>query len=794
MKKTILSLVLCAAVAGTLCGCDNSAESTPDTGISAPIDNIRINPVEESVPEWEYNVQDNGTVEVTAYNGSAAVVKIPEEIDGKPVKSLGYRFSVENSQSTTLEIPACVTYIPSYGMGESLTEYIIGDGSERYYSEDGMIFEVFGSTGTNRLYACPQGRKGEITVPDGVTEIGSYAFNRCAGITSVKLPDSVERIRNGAFGDCTALASVNIPSSVTEIDGYAFRGCTSLETLDIPETVTDFGQYAFSETPFINNIIEKNTFAVINGTLVDGTAAKGETTVPDNVTTIAYNAFKPYDAENTWLAKLTIPDGVTYIGGNAFEDCTALTEVILPSDIKEIGSGWFEGCTGLTSFDIPNGVESLGSYLFRGCTNLTKVTIPDSFVKIDEFHCFEGCDKANITFKGKTYTSADIEELCKAVCANSLAGKPEWEYKETDDGLALTAYNGMETNVRIPSEIDGKPVKAIYYGFKLPEITDAASIEIPASVESISSSSFGKTLTEFIVAEGNERYYSNDGILYERENDRLFCCPAGRSGSVVIPDGTKLIRGFAFYECSGITSVTLPEGVQSIGASAFAGCTELKSVNIPRSVTEIDDNAFNGCTALEALDIPETTTELGDLILAGTPALDKLREKAPFVVINNILIDASTVKGEVTIPNGVVKIAGRAFSAGYGGNPDITGVTIPDSVTEIGGQAFYGCSELTEVKLPKGIKELTTGMFEYCSKLKAIDIPDGVESIGMWAFEGCTNLTAVTVPDSVSYISYECFEGCDKVEVAYKGKTYTAANIEELYGAVDQKTEESQGL
>ena len=85
-------------------------------------------------------------------------------------------------------------------------------------------------------------------------------------------------------------------------------------------------------------------------------------------------------------------------------------------------------------------------------------------------------------------------------------------------------------------------------------------------------------------------------------------------------------------------------------------------------------------------------------------------------------------------------------------------------------------------------------MFEYCSKLKAIDIPDGVESIGMWAFEGCTNLTAVTVPDSVSYISYECFEGCDKVEVAYKGKTYTAANIEELYGAVDQKTEESQGL
>lgn len=794
MKKTILSLVLCAAVAGTLCGCDNSAESAPDTGVSAPIDNIRVNPVEESRPEWEYRVQEDGTVEVTAYNGSAAVVKIPEEIDGKPVKSLGYRFSVENSQSTTLEIPACVTYIPSYGMGEGLTEYIIGDGSERYYSEDGMIFEVFGSTGTNRLYACPQGRKGEITVPDGVTEIGSYAFSRCAGITSVKLPDSVERIRNGAFGDCTALASVNIPSSVTEIDGYAFQGCTSLETLDIPETVTDFGQYVFSETPFINNIIEKNTFAVINGTLVDGTAAKGETTVPDNVTTIAYNAFKPYDAENTWLTKLTIPDGVTKIGSNAFEDCTALTEVILPSDIKEIGSGWFEGCTGLTSFDIPNGVESLGSYLFRGCTNLTKVTIPDSVVKIDESLCFEGCDKVNITFKGKTYTKADIEELFKAVYENGLADKPEWEYNEIDGGLALTAYNGMEKNVKIPSEIDGQPVKAIYYGFRLPEITGVVSVEIPASVESISSSNFGKTITEFIVAEDNEHYCSKDGILYEKENNMLFRCPAGRSGSAAVADGTKLIRGYAFYECKEITSVSLPDVLQEIGAGAFVGCTELKSINIPRSVTEIGDNAFNGCTALEALDIPETTTELGESILTGTPALDKLREKDPLVVINNILIDASTVKGEVTLPNGVVKIAGRAFSAGYSGNPDITKVTIPDSVTEIGEQAFYGCSGLTGINLPKGIKELSTGIFEDCIKLNAVDIPDGVESIGMWAFEGCTNLTAVTVPDSVSYISYECFEGCDKVKVAYKGKTYTAANIEELYGAVEQKTEESQGL
>lgn len=779
MKKRALSLWLCAALLTALCGCDNNAHSTPDKGVSVPVDNTRVNPIEETKPDWEYTVKDDGSVEIDAYNGKDVVVKIPEEIDGKPVRRLGYFFRVENALSTTLEIPACVTYIPSNRMGDGLTEFIVGEGNERYYSKNGMIFDT--SYG-NKLHACPQGKKGEVTVPDGVTKIGSYSFSRCAGITSVKLPSTVEEIEDGAFNDCTALASINIPSSVTEIEGYAFSGCTSLETLEIPETVTDIGQYPFYGTPFNDKLIESNTFAVVNGILVDGTGAKGEAVVPDNVKKIVYNAFTPYDGENTWLTKLTLPDSVTEIRSNAFEDCTALTEIRLPSGIKEIGSGWFEGCTGLTRFDIPNGVESLGAYLFRDCVNLTEVTIPDSVVEIDEFHCFDGCDKVSITFKGETYTTATLEELFKAVYKNNMENKPEWEYKEREDGVAVTAYNGMSANVKIPSEIDGKPVTAIYMGFSIPEIAGVTSVEIPAGVVSIMSNSFGETVTELIVAEGNAAYYSKDGIIYEKKNASLFRCPAGRSGDVVIPDGVKEIGAFAFYECESITSVTLPEGLQSIERSAFVGCTELKSANIPRSVTEIGDYAFYRCAKLETLDIPETVTMIGDKAFVGTPALDKLREKSPLVVINNILVDGASAKGEVTVPNGVVRIAGSAFTAR---DSEITKVTIPDSVSEIGDSAFSGCDKLTEVKLPKGITEIPLKLFDGCTNLKSIEIPDSVESIGMWAFRDCKSLTKVTVPDSLEYVGIDdCFDGCDKINVTFKGKTYTYANIGEFYSAV----------
>lgn len=784
MKKRLIAAV-CAALVLALCGCNNKSESTSDTEISAPNDG-RVNPVEESKPEWECEEQTDGSLELTAYNGKETAVKIPEELDGKTVTRLGYGFSVSSPLTSSVEIPACIEYISYHISGESIAEYIVEDGNERYYSKDGILYEKDKYSGAVVLHSCPQAKKGEITVPSDVSKIGEYAFDGCAKVSSVVLPESVKEIGAGAFGDCSALTELNIPKSVEVIDGYAFRDCAKLETLDIPETVSDIGQHPFDGTPFLNKLREKDPLVIINGMLVDGVAASGEVTVPDGVKEIVYEAFKPYKGSNTTITRIALPNSVERIGGNAFAYCEALTEVRLPEGIKEIGN-WFTGCKSITQFTVPDGVEKIGSFFFNRCENLTMITLPESITEIDEFNFLDESDKASVTYKGKTYTSADFETLFEDVERNALSNRPEWEYREQNDGsVCISAYNGTSENVKIPAEIDGKPVKVLSLHDISPSL-GVKTVEIPASVELIWSRSFGETITELTVAEGNPYYYSKDGMIFSKKDNALTAVPQGRSGAVNVPEGTKGITASAFSDCVKVTSVSLPEGVTFIGERAFCGCSELTNVNIPSAVTEIGAYAFVGCANLETLDVPETVTDIGRMFLDGTPALEKLRGKDALVVINGILVDGNTTKGAVTIPDTVTKIADGAFTWGYAGNSEITSVTIPDSVGEIGEEAFARCERLSEVKLPSGIKDLPARAFYGCSALKKIDIPDGVGTIGMYAFAECRNLENVTVPDSVKNVFTDsCFDGCPKLNVIFKGKTYSAANIEDFYTAVEE--------
>lgn len=785
MKKRLLSFGICAALTLTLCGCDNKPQSTPDIGISAP-DDGRVNPIEESKPEWEYEEQTDGSLELTAYNGRETAVKIPKELDGKPIVRLGYGFKVNNAYASSVEIPACIEYISTHISCEGIAEYIVEDGNEHYYSKDGILYEKDKYSGAVVLHSCPQAKKGEITVPNDVSRIGEYAFDRCAKVTSVVLPEGIKSIGAGAFGKCSALTDVNIPKSVEEIGGYAFSGCAKLETLDIPETVSDIGQHPFDGTPFLNKLREKSPLVVINDMLLDGVAASGEVIVPNGVKEIVYEAFKPFEGSNTTITKIILPDSVERIGGSAFAYCEALTEVRLPAGIKQIGN-WFTGCKSITEFTVPDGVEKIDSFFFNRCENLTMITLPDSITEIDEFNFLDESDKASVTYKGKTYARGDFEMLFADVEKNALSNRPEWEYEEQrDGGLRITAYNGSAEIVKIPAEIDGKPVKTLSISEISPHL-GAKTVEIPASVEVIWARNFGETITEFVVAEGNTNYYSKDGMLFVRETDALAACPQGRSGAVNVPEGTKGITASAFSDCVKVTSVSLPEEVTFIGQRAFSGCSELTNVNIPSTVMEIGAYAFVGCAKLEVLDVPETVTDIGRMFLDGTPALEKLRGKDALVVINGILVDGNTAKGAVIIPDTVTKIADGAFTWGYAGNSEITSVTIPDSVKKIGQEAFARCERLSEVKLPSGIKELPTRAFYGCSALKKIDIPDGVETIGMGAFADCKNLENVTVPDSVKNVFTDsCFDDCPKLNVIFKGKTYAAANIEEFYTAVEE--------
>ena len=408
VKKWLLGLVTFAAMA-VLCAVCAGAETYGD---------------------YEYDVLDNGTVEITGYNGSAEKVDIPAEIDGKSVTSIGnYAFSGNSSFTNvtipngvtnigigafdncrkliSISIPNCVTSIGDYAFSScyGLTRITIPESvkiiSEFVFSDCRNLTNIRIPGSVTSI--CKGAFRGctsltSITIPNGVTSIGGSAFDGCTSLTSITIPNSVTRILGDTFRDCSNLTSVTLPESLTYI-GSAFGGCTSLTSITIPNSVTYVDAYAFAGCTSLTEIkvaVENPNYVSVNGVLYNKSrtvlicypAGKKDKNykILDSVTAINRYAF--YGC--TSLASIMIPDSVTEICESAFSGCTSLTSITIPDSVMSIARFTFYYCANLKSIKIPNSVTNIGESAFGGCTSLTSITIPNSVTDIDT-NTFSGC-------------------------------------------------------------------------------------------------------------------------------------------------------------------------------------------------------------------------------------------------------------------------------------------------------------------------------------------------------------------------------------------------------------------
>ena len=388
----------------------------------------------ETYGNFEYSVRDDGTVEITDYNGSAEKVEIPEKINGKSVTSIG-NYAFEYCENIT-----------------------------------------------------------SVTIPDSVTSIGFCVFSNCTSLTSITIPNSVTSISGGAFENCTSLTAINvasensnyvsvngvlynkdkttiicypagkkdnnykIPDSVTEIDDYAFNGCISLSSVTIPNSVTSIGVYAFEYCASLKSI-----------------------TIPDSVPLVGPGAF----SNCTNLTSVTIQNGVMYIGNEAFANCTSLTGITIPDSVTWIGRYSFGGCTNLTSITIPNSVTSIGDYAFGYYYD----EYDDSVKKIDNFkiYCYSGTagekyaidnefdyvllDKptiANVTgFKVKSLTSTNVTL--------------QWNKNTSASGYEIEQYKGgkwvnvakITSNATTSYTVKGLAAGTAGYKFRMRAVKDS---------------------------------------------------------------------------------------------------------------------------------------------------------------------------------------------------------------------------------------------------------------------------------------------------------------------------------
>ncbi len=129
-----------------------------------------------------------------------------------------------------------------------------------------------------------------------------------------------------------------------------------------------------------------------------------------------------------------------------------------------------------------------------------------------------------------------------------------------------------------------------------------------------------------------------------------------------------------------------------------------------------------------------------------------------FQVLENTLIRYEGNDTDVVIPKGITAIGdGKTMTFSQ---TQVASVSIPNSVTKIGGYAFFQCDTLKKINIPDSVTSIGDHAFRQCSQLETIIIPDGVEAIERECFWGCQGLKEVRLPENLRIIEEKAFSGC----------------------------------
>ena len=319
--------------------------------------------------------------------------------------------------------------------------------------------------------------------------------------------------------------------------------------------------------------------------------------------------------------------------------------------------------------------------------------------------------------------------------------------------ITVSAYKGTSTTMWIPSYIGGKAVTTISSSaFK--NNTTITKVVVPNTVTSIGGWAFYNcsAIEEMTLPfvgnneSATENYQQVFGYIfgYTTGND-ISSSPSdyihtsssyGYTPQTIYLDG-QYYREARYYIPQSIKSVTITKQLD-IPENAFRNCDLIEEIRIPSGVKSIGNYAFCNCEKVKGYNtdqngysvLPTALTTIPNYAFAGNKSLSK-----------------------VIVPIGIVEIQSYAFSDCNSLTEFITNNSITQ-LKSIGASAFKGCTAITkyfngeayELMLPNGLESIGSSAFSNNILLKKVIVPNTVTIIGGWAFYNCSAIEEMTLP------------------------------------------------
>lgn len=643
-----------------------------------------------------------------------------------------------------------------------------------------------------------------------VTEVQDNAFANIKQIKTLGLPYSIQKIGRDAFSR-SGLTSISFTttgqsSELVEIGAYAFENCPIEGTLSLPETLQSLCFQCFYGTNITSFHIPASVKFIDKGQ-VFATRKLESITVDEN------NANFRVDTEHKALLSkdgtvfyqytnlqalknYTIPASVTKLVESSFQTRTNSTSflhgdsiyIYVPGTITEANSAFWVEAEGYIVFEQQDvsGIENI----FMAAKNL-KV-----FVKTDEAYAkFKSTyyteeefktDDSKYHYCGGVYRLPTQSITKDGLVYTSTAGEEAPYYIGTPYHLSGVAEGNTATELTIPNKLTDYDVKVTGIAANALNGSVAQTVNIGAGIETIDVTALsGLTLTTVNVDEGNTKFRSLNGVLYNKEKTTLLLYPQGQ-GSL-----------FA-----------LPESLTAIGDNAFPGSKETHPLNLTSTLTTPPTLGSTPFSRVKGIYVDETLrstydsqwSDYASLIQTIYPAnlqaegLTLTRNEDKTYTITGFASEAPS--GEWSVPGSLTnedvctyEVTGIAANFCQD-NSSLTTVTIPAAITTIGAGAFAGCSNeafainvaaenpnyasLAGALYDKGL----TTLYAVPAHATTIDFPASLTAIDNQAFRG-SKLTTLHLTAGISHVDYTIFNACTDITAI------TAAEDNAVYAAED---------